>query len=477
MELAEEKQTTSSEEPKTPVEQTPGPKEPTPTSLTSGSLEESTPSTTSVPTAFSFFDPVVVNDPQDPFAFLDEGEPDIPDFPAGGETTEEPTEEPTETPETPTEEPTDPKETLQSMVDDPRSFLADNQLEQQFTEQQIEEGEIQDPTEFQAGAIGDLDAQTAEVPDPVSATEDVNVTNFEATLIDPSSLTKAIDEVEKLDPMKAASMAEHLDELLEGMEEGNVPLWARPAVTKVEQMLAARGLGASSIGRDSLFNAIIQAAMPIAQQDASFEQEAYKTTYTAKVQAIMSDVNMEFAAKQFNATSKNQMTQFKAQLQTQVDLQNAARKDSMAQFNAQMQMSGEQFNASQVNSMTQVTAQLQAQREQFNAQMSSQIEQSNVNWRRQVNQINTAGINAVNQANVQNAFNLSNQALTFLWQEMRDEAHWEFQAGEAEKDRKAQLEASILANETAMGGEIGETLESIFSGSRFISSFLESWGD
>lgn len=393
-----------------------------------------------------------------------------------------------------TDDVVDVREKIQGMLDDPNSHLTDTSLLQTFTDLDIyqrdeqgnilrdsegkpllDEGQFMDSTKNQLNQLRDLEAVTVTPPEEVVASPDVTASGYSASLINPNDLTKALDEIEKLEPMKAASMADHLNELLEGMEEGNVPLWARPAVAKVEQQLASRGISASSIGRDSLFNAIIQAAMPIAQQDATFEQDAYKTMYQSKVQAVLSDVNMEFAAKQFNANSKNQAKQFSAQLKTQVDLQNAARKDAMLQFNAQVKMSSEQFNASQVNSMTQFEAQLQNQRDQFNASMATQIEQSNVQWRRQVNQINTAGENAVNQANVQNAFNLSNQALTFLWQEMRDNAQWEFQATQAEKDRKAQIEASILANETAMGGEIGKTIENIINGSKLLGSFLDSW--
>ena len=401
----------------------------------------------------------------------------------------------------------DAKKQVEEILKNPYQFIKDKGLEQKYTEQKVTQDEIIDPTKYQMGPNGQLVATTAGAPDKVTAgvagsntataSPDVKVADFQAALIDPSSLKKAVDEVAKLDPVKAASMSEHLDGLLKDLESGNVPLWARPAVTKVEQMLAARGISASSIGRDSLFNAIIQSAMPIAQQDATFEQDAAKTNYNAKVQAVLTDVNMDFAAKQFNANSINQTNQFKAQLTAQVDMQNAARKDAMAQFNAsesnkmamfdfgnklqadqfnvQVGQQNQQFNASQVNAMTQLTAQLQSQREQFNVQMASQIEQSNVNWRRQVNTANTAGVNAVNQANVQNAFNLSNQALTFLWQEMRDKAHWEFQASESEKDRKNQLEATLLANETAMGGEIGRYLEGILQGSKFLSNFLTSW--
>ena len=456
--------------------------------------------------------------------------------------------------------------------------------------------------------VGEIDVAAIQQQQAIEAAAAVQARQFSASLIEPTDLTKAVDEIAKLEPMKAASMAKEMDSLLEGMEAGNVPLWARPAVTQVEQMLAGRGISASSIGRDALFNAIIQSALPIAQQDATFKQDSYKTTYNAKVQGVLSDVNMEFASKQFNATSTNQTNQFRSQLQSQVDLQNAARQDAMSQFNstmrfnvgqinagaqnqanltlaqlrttadlqnagrqdamaqfntqtqaqsnqfnasaanqaalaqaqlqtnadlqnagrqdamsqfntqtqaqsdqfnasatnqanltqaqlqtnadlqnasrqdamtqadAQIKAQVEQFNASQVNSMTTANAQLQAQRSQFNANMATQLEQSNVSWRRQVNAQNTAGANAVNQANVQNAFNLSNQALTFLWQEQRDEAHWDFQATEAEKDRKNQLEATLLASEVAMGGEIGNTIERLLNGSNFITSFLDSIG-
>ena len=61
-----------------------------------------------------------------------------------------------------------------------------------------------------------------------------------------------------------ALVSTQMNKLLEGIEEGEIPLWARPAVASVEQMLAQRGMSASTVGRDSLVNALIQSAMPIA---------------------------------------------------------------------------------------------------------------------------------------------------------------------------------------------------------------------
>ena len=65
-----------------------------------------------------------------------------------------------------------------------------------------------------------------------------------------------------------ALVSNQIDSLLKGMESGEIPTWASPAVAAVEQMLAQRGLSASTVGRDNLFNAIIQSAIPIAQSNA-----------------------------------------------------------------------------------------------------------------------------------------------------------------------------------------------------------------
>ena len=57
--------------------------------------------------------------------------------------------------------------------------------------------------------------------------------------------------------------------------------------------------------------------------------------------------------------------------------------------------------------------------------------------------------NSVNQANAMNAFNLSNQGLSFLWQEMRDAAKWEYEAAENSEDRASVLAQAALGNEAA----------------------------
>ena len=83
-----------------------------------------------------------------------------------------------------------------------------------------------------------------------------------------------------------ALVSTQINGLLEGMENGEIPVWARPAVAQVEQMLAQRGMSASTVGRDSLFNAIIQSAMPIAQSNAQAIQQSVSQQKTQKLRLL-----------------------------------------------------------------------------------------------------------------------------------------------------------------------------------------------
>ena len=48
-----------------------------------------------------------------------------------------------------------------------------------------------------------------------------------------------------------------------------------------------------------------------------------------------------------------------------------------------------------------------------------------------------------------NAFNLSNQALSFIWQEMRDAAKWEYESAQNAEQRQTNLAMAALGNEAA----------------------------
>ena len=91
-------------------------------------------------------------------------------------------------------------------------------------------------------------------------------------------------------------------------------------------------------------------------------------------------------------------------------------------------------------------------RNQWNAQNAAVVEQSNTQWRRQANTANTAVQNAVTMQNAQNAFAMSQTSLSFLWQEMRDNADYAFRESENEKNRISQLVTTALASDPSRYG-------------------------
>jgi len=171
-------------------------------------------------------------------------------------------------------------------------------------------------------------------------------------------------------------------------------------------------------------------------------------------QRILSNQSAQNAARQFNSASENQTNQFMASLEANINQFNTAQMNANSQFNAQARNAAaardanrvadiNKANAAILNQVSQFNAQLDFNREQWNSANEQAIINSNVNWRRQSNLADTAAQNAVNQQNAQNAFGLTSSALSFLWQELRDQADYDFKWATDTANRK--LNAMIAA--------------------------------
>jgi len=107
------------------------------------------------------------------------------------------------------------------------------------------------------GAAASMIAEVGDLPPTITA----------AIVEDPATVEAQIDDqpVEVRAAIAAlpteALVSSQMETLLGGMEDGKTPAWARPAVAAIEANLAQRGLSASTVGRDALFNAIIQSAL------------------------------------------------------------------------------------------------------------------------------------------------------------------------------------------------------------------------
>ena len=170
---------------------------------------------------------------------------------------------------------------------------------------------------------------------------------------------------------------------------------------------------------------------------------------------------MIFYFSQSRSKSQQQTDQFFASLATQINTNNAQRVDAMNQYavaeqnrisseNARNEIGVAEANAQREAAINQFNTQLEDQRQRFNVENQRLIDQSNVTWRRSINTANTAAINAANQTDAQNLLNISNFALSALWQQWRDEASWINTASENTKERAHNIAIAAIERETQL---------------------------
>tara|TARA_B100000686_G_scaffold343061_1_gene423225 strand:- start:508 stop:2871 length:2364 start_codon:yes stop_codon:yes gene_type:complete len=254
-----------------------------------------------------------------------------------------------------------------------------------------------------------------------------------------------------------ALVSTQMDQLLTGLDNGEVPTWARPAVSAVNQMMASRGLDVSTVGRDALFNAIIQSAMPLAQSNAQAIQQSVSQQRGIEAQAELQNAQMRQQTALTNASNvfNMNMAQFNADQQTALsnskflqtvaltnasneqqaaiqeaaslaqldlatldsntklaaqnaqsflamDMQNLSNRQQGAVLNAQMDQQRLLSNQAAVNAAEKFNATSQMQTDQFMASLKSQTDQFNVTQFNAMEQFNTQQQNAAEARRVQN---------------------------------------------------------------------------
>ena len=282
---------------------------------------------------------------------------------------------------------------------------------------------------------------------PVVSAEEVTA-GLEAQQVTPT-ITTAVDPAiaAQIAIQEEATVRGQLTSLFADVESGEVPSWARVAYNQAQEQLNATGLQASSISAGAITLAMMQAALPIAAQDAqayygaqmqnaTFEQQTELENLKNRQQNMLTDVAIQNASEQFNASSIQQTQQFVSTLISNIQTANANRVAQVETFNVQQKnlvaaenvknkVAVDTTNAQISLQVQEFNSKIGADLDKFNSEMRFAIDQSNVLWRRSINTANTAAVNAANQANVQNRFNLSVAAQNNIWQEYRDDdAYW-----------------------------------------------------
>jgi hypothetical protein len=205
------------------------------------------------------------------------------------------------------------------------------------------------------GAAASMVAEVGNIPEDISA----------AIVEDPATVTAQVDDQPVAVQAAIAALptsalvSSQMETLLAGMEDGKTPVWARPAVEMVQQTMAARGLTTSTVGRDSLFNAIIQSAMPIAQSNAQALQQRAAQNLTNQQQANLQQSTQDMQRRMTNLANEQTSASQTAQMAQQMNVMQSQFRQDTTVLSAQQQQQTAMQNLQ--NRQQAATLNLQAQ--------------------------------------------------------------------------------------------------------------------
>jgi len=295
-------------------------------------------------------------------------------------------------------------------------------------------------------AVSDLDAAQIDTPQTVKDAPTRKIE--EGEMIDETPVVDQ-ERVKEETQAKAASVQDELSTLMAQFDDGQTPAWAAGSMRKANQMLAARGLGASSLAGQAVIQAAMEAALPIAQIDASNKQQVALANAEQRAKFLQIEFDQAFQTKVMNAAKVSEIANMNFTAQQQIALENAkmAQTVDLANLNnrqalvmaeaaqlSQLELEGLsnlqqaqvenaknflQIDMANLNNAQQTSLFKGQQRAnallsdvasqnavmQFNATSANQAAQFDANLIAQVKQFNAAQINAINQfnANEENA--------------------------------------------------------------------------
>jgi len=112
-------------------------------------------------------------------------------------------------------------------------------------------------------------------------------------------------------------------------EGGDTPAWAAGSMRKATQMLAARGLGASSLAGQAVIQAAMEAALPIAQIDAGNKQQTALFKAEQRSKFLGMEFDQKFQAKVINAAKVSEIANMNFTADQQIALENSRAANTM----------------------------------------------------------------------------------------------------------------------------------------------------
>ena len=228
--------------------------------------------------------------------------------------------------------------------------------------------------------ISDLEAATGESVDvtdaPTRELTELGGTSelITGTGVDQSKVMEIFGEGE----LKAASVQDEMASLMAQFEGGNTPAWAKGAIRSAMATMSARGLGASSMAGEAIIQAALEAALPMANIDASNKQEVALEKARQRATFLGQEFDQAFEAKVRNAATISAIANINFDAQQQIALENSKAANTMELQNLSNKQALILAEASSLSGMDLTNLNNRQQAEVQNAQNFLQIDMSNL---------------------------------------------------------------------------------------------------
>lgn len=298
-----------------------------------------------------------------------------------------------------------------------------------------------------------------------------------------------------------------------------IPAWAAGTARNVSKIAAFKGMTGSA-ATAAMAQALMEASIPVAQQDAQFfqtvtlqnlsnkqasilnkanvlakfdlanldnrmaaavenskaflqmdmanldnRQQAEVINTQARVQSILEDAKAVNTERMFTAQTANDMAKFYDELNANIK-----------QFNATQTNGMKQFNAGEINSMSKFNSEMENNREQFYKNMQYNIDVANAKWRQTVTLQESQMEFEAAATDVKNMVGISNEQLNRLWDRSDSLLDYLWQSAEKELDRTHQLaltklqasSAAKVADKQGLGSILGSVAGAVAGSDKFL---------
>jgi hypothetical protein len=185
-----------------------------------------------------------------------------------------------------------------------------------------------------------------------------------------------------------------LNKLMTSFDAGNPPPWAAANLRSVTAVLAARGIGASSMAGQALIQATLEAALPIASADAQAYQSVASQNLSNKQQTAVlaaqqraaflgQDFDQAFQSKVTNAAKVSDIANMNFSAQQQIVLENARAAQTMNLANMSNDQALIMAKAAQISSLETTNLSNKQQAAVVNAQSFLQMDMANLSNQQQ----------------------------------------------------------------------------------------------